>query len=370
MTEIKITDTKTEETKVLTTIKILGTGGTIASKAESNTATSNYKVDLTVEDLVNKIPDLPKDLDLKYKQLFNLDSKELSSSHLLILHNEITQSYENEGIKNFVITHGTDSLEETAFFLELSINYPDIVIVITGSMRPSSNVSSDAIFNLYQAIRVAAAPESKNRGVLVVLNDSIGSGFYITKTNANSLDTFKSSGQSGFLGNFVHDKVHYYYPTSNPSKVKFHIDSGKLIRLLDLNNVDAKRRNELPEVSVFYNVQGFNPALLQLAIDQLGAKALVMATSGAGSLSEETNEILKYIWEKYGIPVVYSKRSQDGCVTPWSLPQFDGKTSKGSVAGGYLNPQKCRILLQLCLLQNYNIDQIKAVFASDGIFGG
>ncbi|KAH3674722.1 hypothetical protein WICMUC_003082 [Wickerhamomyces mucosus] len=367
MSEIEITHPSHTET----TIKILGTGGTIASKAESNVSTSNYKVDLTVEDLVKAIPDLPTNLNLKYKQLFNLDSKELTSSHLLFLHKEIVESYQIEGIKNFVITHGTDSLEETAFFLELTINFPDITIVLTGSMRPSSNVSSDAIFNLYQAIKVASAPESKNRGVLVVLNDSIGSGFYITKTNANSLDTFKSSGQAGFLGNFVHNQVHYYYPVSKPTSIHFNIDSNKLTKLLDLNNVGKKRRNELPEVSVFYNVQGFNPTLIQLAIDQIGTKAIVIATSGAGSLSEETNEILKFVWEKYAIPVIFSKRSQDGCVTSWALPKFDNdKTFKGAIAGGYLNPQKCRILIQLCLLQNYSIDQIKSVFESDGIFGG
>lgn len=356
----------------LPVVKILGTGGTIASKADSDVKTSGYEVDLTIEDLVSTVPGLSLIAHLKYQQIVNVDSTELNATHLLLLHREIKRSYDEEGIRKFVITHGTDSLEETAFFLELTLNYPDIVIVLTGSMRPSSSISADGTFNLYQAVAVAANDQSIGRGVLVVLNDSIGSGFYITKTNANSLDTFKSIGQ-GYLGSFVCGNVCFYYPPSKPSNLYIEIDSQKLTNNLQFSSdpVASKRRHELPEVSVFYNVQGFNPKIIELAVEQMDTKAIVLATSGAGSLTAETNEFLKYIWQKYHIPVVYSKRSQDGCVTVSNLPTDDFDLPfEGFIAGGYLNPQKARILLQLALLKNYNILQIKQAFKSGGVYGG
>lgn len=358
--------------KSLPVVKVFGTGGTIAAKAASDLQTSGYDVDLTIEDLINTVPGLSQIAHLKYQQVVNLDSKELNSTHLLLLHREIKRSYLEEGIKQFVITHGTDSLEETAFFLGLTINYPDIVIVITGSMRPSSSISPDGTFNFYQAVAVSASKEAIGRGVLVVLNDSIGSGFYITKTNANTLDTFKSIGQ-GFLGSFVYGKVCFYYPPLRPSDLYIDIDSQKLTDSLQFSTdpIATKRRHELPEVTVFYNVQGFNPKLIELAVEQMDTKAIVMATSGAGSLTEETNDFLKYIWQKYHIPIVYSKRSQDGCVARANLPKNGaGRPHEGAIAGGYLSPQKCRILLQLALHKNYNIQQIKKAFESDGIYGG
>lgn len=372
------THTQTHEIDVdshnnsLPVVKVLGTGGTIAAKTESNLQTCGYDVDLTIEDLILSVPGLSEIAHLKFQQIVNLDSKELNSTHLLLVHREIKRAYECDGIKRFVITHGTDSLEETAFFLDLTINYPDIVIVMTGSMRPSSSISADGTFNLYQAVAVAASDESIGRGVLVVLNDSIGSGFYITKSNANTLDTFKSVGQ-GYLGQFVYGNVNYFYPKSRPCNVHINIDSTKLTGKLQFSSdpVGVKRRYELPEVIILYNHQGFNPKLIELAIEQVNAKAIVLATSGAGSLSEETNEVLKYIWSKFQIPVVYSKRSQDGCITSANLPKVDGgKQLEGAIAGGYLNPQKCRLLLQLALHKGYSVPHIKKIFASEGIYGG
>lgn len=356
----------------LPVVKVLGTGGTIAAKNSSNTKTYGYKVDLTIEDLIHSVPGLSQIAHLKYQQIVNLDSKELNATHLLLIHREIKRSYEQEGIKRFVITHGTDSLEETAFFLEMTISHPDIVIVMTGSMRPSSSISADGSFNLYQAVTVAANPESHGRGVLVVLNDSIGSGFYITKSNANTLDTFKSVGQ-GYLGQFVYNNVNFYYPRSRPSTLFIDIDSDKLTQNLQFSAdpISAKRRYELPEVSILYNCQGFNPRLIELVVEQMDVKALVLATSGAGSLSDETNEVLKYVWHKYHIPVVYSKRSQEGCVSAANLPKIDqGKPFEGAIAGGYLNPQKCKLLLQLTLHKGYSIKEIKDAFSSQGIYGG
>lgn len=354
------------------TVKILGTGGTIASKGEDSATTAGYELNFSIEDLINAIPDLKKlNANVLYQEVFNLYSQELNSTHLLLLHREILKAYNEEGIRYFVITHGTDTLEETAFFLELTINFPDIVVVLTGSMRPHSALSSDGSFNLYQSVAVAINPESVGRGVLVVLNDNIGSGYYITKSNANSLDTFKTSGQ-GYLGNFVNGKIHYFYPPARPNDLHFEIDSYHLTRTIPFAKdspapfTSKTRRYELPEVPIFYNYQGFNPMLVELAVQQMNCKALVFATCGAGSLTEETNEILKWVWDKFNIPVIYSLRSMSGIVPRENLPKNNnGDYYQGAIASGYLNPQKSRILVQLALHAGYNIDQIKEVFESN-----
>lgn len=332
----------------LPVIKILGTGGTIASKGSSSHQTAGYKVDLTIEELVKTIPDLSGTCTLEYEQVLNIDSKEMGTKELFMLRHKIEEDLQNcDGV---VITHGTDTMEETAFFLQLTINtYKPIVMC--GSMRPSTAISSDGPMNLYQAIMIASTKASRGRGVLVTLNDRIGNGFYITKLNANSLDTFKSVGQ-GYIGNFVNNEVHYYFPPLKPlGVVNFHLGQVE----------------ELELVPIVYGHQGFDDRIISLVIDGTNAQGLVLATMGAGSMKDTTNEYIKKLCESRkdggNFPVVYSKRAMDGMVPTGSLPDFPN-----AIAAGYLNPQKARILLQLCLYSDFSLNEIKAVFR--GVYGG
>lgn len=330
-------------------IKVLGTGGTIASKGSSASQTAGYKVDLSIENLIESIPDLSQTCELHFEQVFNLDSKEFSTDQLLVLKNKVVEDL--DFFDGIVITHGTDTCEETAFFLQSTI-VTDKPIVMCGSMRPSSSISSDGEMNLYQACVVAANKQSRKRGILVTLNDRIGSGYYITKSDANSLDTFKSLGQ-GYLGNFVNNEVQYYFPPNMPTG----------LRTFDLNaGVEA-----LPNIPVLYAHQGFDNTLIELAINHTeNCKGLIMATMGAGSLSDSTNQFLAKISSEKNIPIIYSKRSMDGSVTKGSLPKIDNNNYL--IAGGCLNPQKARILLQLCLNDGFNLKQIRKAF--DDVYGG
>ncbi|RKP28552.1 Asparaginase/glutaminase, partial [Metschnikowia bicuspidata] len=186
----------------------LGTGGTIAAKGSTAFQTAGYHVDLTIEELIASIPDLSQTCELQFEQVFNLDSKEITSKELVHLRNKVQEAvYQYDGV---VITHGTDSCEETSFFLDTTVDTLSKPVVMCGSMRPLTSVSADGPSNLYQACMVASHKDSFGRGILVTLNDKIGSGYYISKTDANSLDTFKSLG-SGYLGNFVNGEVHYYF---------------------------------------------------------------------------------------------------------------------------------------------------------------
>lgn len=328
----------------LPVIKVLGTGGTIAAKGSTAFQTAGYHVDLAIEDLISVIPDLSHTCELRFEQVFNLDSKEFTAKQLLELHAKVEADLQHhDGV---VITHGTDTCEETAFFLDSTIE-SDKPVVMCGSMRPLTSVLADGPSNLYQACVVAANPQSRHRGVLVTLNDKIGLGYYISKTDANLLDTFKLLGH-GYLGNFVNGEVHYYFPPQRPT--------GR--RLFRLGTAPA-----LPEVIVFYAHQDFNHDLVKLAVENLAVAGIVMATMGAGSLRDDTNAMLAELSQKHEIPVVYSKRSMDGMVPTGAMPK-----GRYLVAGGYLNPQKARLLLQLCLNDKMGMPQIRKVFR--GVYGG
>lgn len=326
-------------------IKILGTGGTIASKAIDSSQTAGYHVDLTIQDLLDAIPDISKVCDIEYEQLCNVDSKDINEDILYKIYKGVSESL--QAFDGIVITHGTDTLSETAFFIESTIDAGDVPIVFVGSMRPSTSVSADGPMNLYQAICIASNPKSRGRGVLVSLNDQISSGYYITKTNANSLDSFNV--RQGYLGNFVNNEIHYYYPPVKPQgchKFKLRVD-GKHFKL--------------PEVCILYAHQAFPPAIVNLVADKYDG--IVLATMGAGSLPEEVNETCM----KLSLPIVYSKRSMDGMVPIANVPK-KGSKEDNLIASGYLSPEKSRILLQLCLACNYTLEEIKHVFT--GVYGG
>ncbi|EJS42288.1 asp1p [Saccharomyces arboricola H-6] len=326
-------------------IKILGTGGTIASKAVDSSQTADYHVDLTIQDLLDAIPDISKVCDIEYEQLCNVDSKDIDQDILYKIYKGISESLQTfDGI---VITHGTDTLSETAFFIESTVDAGDVPIVFVGSMRPSTSISADGPMNLYQAICIASNPKSRGRSVLVSLNDQISSGYYITKTNANSLDSFNV--RQGYLGNFVNNEIHYYYPPVKPQgchKFKLRIIGDTF---------------KLPEVCILYAHQAFPPSIVNLVADKYDG--IVLATMGAGSLPEEVNRTCL----KLNLPIVYSKRSMDGMV-PIANVRKNGSNGHNVIASGYLSPEKSRILLQLCLAGNYSMEEVKHVFT--GVYGG
>ncbi|KAJ5994878.1 hypothetical protein N7481_001855 [Penicillium waksmanii] len=228
----------------LPNVTIFGTGGKIASKGTSNTQTTNYKVRVTIEALVEAVPELCYISNVSGLQVSNVDSGSINSTILLDLARYVNADMENLISHGSVVTHGTDTLEETAFFLDLTVETHKPV-VITGAMRPSTAITADGPLNLYQAVKFAGSDEARDRGVLVVLNEKvngshsvprsiltsvisrIGSAYTTTKNNANSLDTFYATEQGQvdffigqvdfFIGqvDFFIDQVPKFY--SSPS---------------------------------------------------------------------------------------------------------------------------------------------------------
>lgn len=330
-------------------VKVIGCGGTIASIGSKSSATAGYKIGLTIEELLAKLPDLSEVCQIDYEQVCNLDSKEMNEENLLNVYYCISKNLQKYDA--FVITHGTDTITESSFFLDLTLDF-SCPIVLTGSMKPASALSSDSMMNLYSSFLVASNEASKNRGTLIVMNDQITSGFYANKTNANSIDSFNV--RQGYLGNFVNNELHYYYPSTKPlgiPRFKLNID----LSTIAYQN-KAEYQNILPKVAILYAHQGFNCELIKLIESHYDG--FVIATMGAGSLPDFVNDYLKQLNK----PVIYSKH-MDGMVPKVNVPDSDN-----CISGGYLTPEKARILLQLGIYSKYTDYEIRKSF--NCVYGG
>ena len=189
-------------------IVILATGGTIAGSAASNTQTTGYKAGaLGVETLIAAVPEMQKVARVDGEQIANIGSENMTSDILLKLSKRVNELLSRSDVDGVVITHGTDTLDESPYFLNLTVksNKP---VVFTAAMRPATAISADGPMNLLDAVTVAADKQSVGRGVMVVLNDRIGSARFSTKTNATTLDTFKAP-EEGYLGVIVGGKPYF-----------------------------------------------------------------------------------------------------------------------------------------------------------------
>ncbi|TPX12750.1 uncharacterized protein E0L32_000927 [Thyridium curvatum] len=325
----------------LPNITIFATGGTIAGSAADITQTTGYQAGaLGVDILIKAVPELWNVSNVRGVQVANLDSGMITPSILVNLSSQIQAELDSPYCQGVVVTHGTDTLEESAFFLDLTVR-SDKPVVVTGAMRPATALSADGPINLLSAVTVAAAPAARGRGALVVLNDRIASAWYVTKTNANAPDTFKSY-EMGYLGVLIDIKPIFYFPPAWPvGKRQFNITAATV----------------LPQVDVLYGYQALNPGLASAAVAS-GAKGLVMAGMGAGGWTEAGRAVLKQLAASNGTHIVDSRRTMDGYVEPDSSNTY-------YYAGGFLNPQKTRILLQLGIYANYNATGFKSLFEFD-----
>lgn len=293
-------------------------------------------------------------------QTANVGSEDITSDILIKLSKEINRLVcDDETMAGAVVTHGTDTLEETAFFLDATVNCGKPVIIV-GAMRPSTAISADGPFNLLEAVTVAASPKAKNRGAMVVMNDRIASAYYVTKTNANTMDTFKAI-EMGFLGEMISNTPFFFYPPVHPTgKVTF-----------DISNV-----TEIPRVDILFSYEDMHNDTMYDAIKN-GAQGIVVcfplsqqtlhnstnwpqiAGAGAGGVTSNFNTALEDVVNRLSIPVVQSMRTVSGEV-PLSDVSSDTATH---IASGYLNPQKSRILLGLLLAESKNLTEIGSVFA-------
>nr|XP_036588812.1 L-asparaginase [Colletotrichum truncatum]KAF6800454.1 L-asparaginase [Colletotrichum truncatum] len=246
---------------------------------------------------------------------------------------------EGSDIAGAIMFHGTNTLEETAFGVDLTFNCSK-PFVATGAMRPDTYISPDGRSNFYQAVAAAASPASRNRGGLIAFNDRITSIYYSTKLNANTPDTFKALEQ-GNLGAFLAGQPYYFfdaaYPTGRP-------------------HFDVANTTELPAVIIVYGHQGFDASLMYAAV-QNGAKGLVIMGPGAASVSPSARAAAADLLQRQGIPTVSVARPVTGSGVPSPI-------SGPLIYSSYVGGEQARIMLQLAINAGYSVDEIRELFES------
>ena len=326
-------------------VHLIATGGTISNRDGGR---------LTAEDLAKSMPGLERHAQLTHEQFANVASSQLTLDQWLALSRRINELFASDAeLAGIVVTSGTDTLEETAFFLHLTVRDPRPVAVV-GSMRNPSTLGYEGAANLLQGIRVAAEPRSRDKGVLVVLNDEINSARDVTKTDALRLHTFQSRTH-GLLGVVDRDRVVYFRQLLQRHTVGSEFD------------VDAIK--QLPRVDIIMVYQGAPGDLIKAAIDA-GAKGLVLATAGAGATSGTQNEALTYAAEK-GVFVVTSTRTGAGRLAPTtgssaggSQPNAAAQRRRRFTVGAEDHiPVKARVLLMLALSKTSERDEIQRIFS-------
>ena len=326
-------------------VHFVATGGTISNKDGGR---------LSAAELAKSMPGVERFADLTHEQFTNVASSALTLKDWLGLSRRINELFAGDrGLAGIVVTSGTDTLEETAFFLHLTVRDPRPVVVV-GSMRNPSTVGYEGAANLLEGVRVAADAQSRNKGALVVLNDEINSARNVTKTDALRLQTFRSRDY-GQLGVVDRDRVVFFSQITQ--------------RHNEQSEFDVTKITELPRVDVIMVYQDAPGDLIKAAVDR-GAKGIVIAVAGAGATSGTQNEGLAYAASK-GVFIVNSTRTGSGRIAP---PRTDmtGKFRPSpeqqrrrqyTIAGEDHIPVKARVLLMLALTRTTNRDEIQRIFS-------
>lgn len=324
-------------------IVILATGGTIAGAVDSSLQTTGYQAGvLSIESLLQSVPELASIANLESEQIANIDSADMNEEIWLKLAKRVNALLKSSQVDGVVITHGTDTMEESAFFLHL-VAKSDKPIVFVGAMRPSTALSADGPKNLYNAISLAASPESKGKGVMVVMNDRIQSARYVSKTHTLNVNAF-ASPNAGDMGYILDGKAFFYTIPAKPHTLQSEFDVDKL--------------DSLPKVDILYSYANDNSQVAAQALFNHGTKGLVIAGSGAGSIHKNHKDMLKKLMQN-GLVVVQSSRVNNGLVI---ANEADSKL--GFISGYDLNPQKARVLLMLALSKTDNNERIAKIFES------
>jgi len=327
--------------KKLPNITILATGGTIAGAAATGTQSGYTSGAVTIDAMLAAVPGIKDLANIKGEQISNVGSQDISFAIMLTLAKRINELLPMKEVDGIVVTHGTDTMEETAFFLNLAVK-SDKPVVMVGSMRPSTAVSADGPLNLYNAVGVAVDPNAKGRGVLVVMNDWIHGAHSLTKTSTTAIQTFMSPVR-GVVGITAYGKNDFY----NTPHWKHTTQSE-----FDIANV-----TKLPRVDVIFACADMSPDLIDCCVAN-GAKGIVIAGVGNGNMTKASLEAAARAAKK-GVVVVRSSRVVTGTVGRNVEVNDD---EMGFIASDELNPQKSRILLSLALLKQRTPQDLQNLF--------
>ena len=322
-------------------VVVLATGGTIAG-AQAEGQDAGYKSgSFQVEDLIKAVPRLTELAEMSGEQIVNIGSQDMNNEVWLKLARRVNEVLAQPDVAAAIITHGTDTMEETGYFLSL-VTRSSKPVVLVGSMRPATATGADGPANLYNAVAAAVHPGAKGRGVLLVINDEIHYPREATKTNTTQLDTFKSPNR-GKAGMTNAGRVYWYdaLATKHTAASRFNVDGLK----------------ELPRVDIFYAYANAGREYVDQCV-ALGCKGIVLAGVGDGNATQAMVAGLQDAMRK-GVAVVRSSRTNSG-ITDRNVELNDDEL--GSIASMELNPQKARVLLMLGLSQTRDAKQLQQLF--------
>ncbi len=325
-------------------VGLILTGGTIDSVGTDRLDLAWYieaGKRLNTGELLGQLPELKSIAAVQEIPFRRLPSQALIDKDWLDLVRKIHSIFEDEQADGIVITHGTNTLEETAYFLNLTLK-TDKPVVIVGSMRPSSAISADGYLNVVNAVRVAADPGSRGRGCLVVMNDAIFNARDVTKNATYRVEAFQSRdlGPLGFAD--ADGKVMYYHQSMRPHTVQ--------------TEFDVRHFQELPRVDVVLSYVGADGSMIDAAANA-GAKGIISAATGAGRPTPAEDIAFDKAYKEKGMLMCLCSRVASGRVV-----RSPGLTKRGFVAGDNLQPWKARLLLSLALTRTSNADEIQRMF--------
>ena len=322
-------------------VVILATGGTIAG-AQAEGQDAGYKSgSFKVEDLIKAVPRLGELADITGEQVVNIGSQDMNNEVWLKLAKRLNQVLAQSDVDAAVVLHGTDTLEETGYFLSL-VTHSNKPVVMVGSMRPATATSADGPANIYNGVAAAVHPKAKGRGVMLLLNDELHYAREATKTNTTQLDTFKSPNR-GKAGMTNAGRVYWYdlLATRHTSNSEFVVDS----------------LTALPRVEIFYAHANMGRDFIDQCVT-LGCKGIVLAGVGDGNATEAAVAGLGNAVKK-GVAVVRSSRTGAG-ITDRNVELNDDEL--GTLASMELNPQKARVLLMLGLTRTNDAKKLQQYF--------
>jgi len=322
-------------------IVILATGGTIAGAAATGTQAGYTSGAVTIDAMIAAVPGIKDMANIKGEQVSNVGSQDMSFDIMLTLAKRINELMTKSDVDGIVVTHGTDTMEETAFFLNLVVK-GDKPVVMVGSMRPSTAVSADGPLNLFNAVGVAVDPNAKGRGILVVMNDWIHAAHSLTKTSTTAIQTFQSPLR-GLVGVASYGKNDFY----NTPEWKH--TSGSEFNVAEVT--------KLPRVDIVFACADMSADLIDASVAN-GAKGIVIAGVGNGNMNKASLDAAANAVKK-GVVVVRSTRVATGTVGR-NVEVNDDQL--GFIASDELNPQKARILLALALLKQRSNGDIQKLF--------
>jgi L-asparaginase len=325
----------------LPTVAVLSTGGTIASKHDP--LKGGYLPALSGEDLVAAVPAIKKIAQIQVEQISNISSSDMTPEIWIRLAARVNELLAKPEIAGIVVTHGTNTLEETAYFLDLTTTSTKPVIVV-GAERPASDSDSDGPRNLLDAIRVAIAPEAPGKGVMVVMNGQINAARDVTKTNTSQVETFRGL-EFGELGVADAQTVRFYRAPLRRQTIA----------------VDSK--TQLGSVAIVMSYAGADGLVIRSMLRDGAVQGLVIAGLGLGGVPGSMFDAIQEARAR-GIPVVISTRVPTGRVFPLSANKGSALTLKqiGCVLADNLSPQKARILLMLALTKTREPEALQKYF--------